>query len=93
MRDPSRLNECPLDLTDVDGWVDAGSEIHEDVCPHHLHVAGEAVHLHLARSNALVRGATNNPYNDRVKDNSRWTTKKLANLNSPPRPHNVRVTP
>ena len=49
----SRLDECPLYLTDVDGRVDASPDVHEDVSPDHLHVPGEAVHLHLARCHAL----------------------------------------
>ena len=49
----SHLDERPLYLTDVDGRVDASPDVHEDVCPDHLHVPGEAVHLHLARCHAL----------------------------------------
>lgn len=49
----SRLNIGALDLPNVDGRVNASSDIHQYVRPNYFCVPREAIHLDLARSNSL----------------------------------------
>mmetsp|Transcript_41352 Transcript_41352/g.96880 ORF Transcript_41352/g.96880 Transcript_41352/m.96880 type:complete len:235 (-) Transcript_41352:199-903(-) len=42
------LHKGTLDLSDIDGWVEAAADVHEDVSSHTPKLPRERVHLHLS---------------------------------------------